>query len=352
MGDKASYHEQVKIKNILKLREMEKKLPPFCAVFFRGINDRVSTRTQVSYAYDLVIFFNFINENVFDNAYSSIRDIKLEDLERVEKFDLENFLEYLAYYENNDGLARTNNERGKGRKLSSVKSMYNYFYESELIKKNPASIVHVPKIHEKNIIRLEGNEVSRLLDVVENGSEQTTKHQEGYHKKTVIRDTCLVTLLLGTGIRVSECVGLNLDDLDFENNAIRIVRKGGNEARVYFGDEVREAMLTYLAQRKAVIPAAGSEKALFLSMQNKRISVRAVEILIKKYASQVTTLKKITPHKLRSTYGTELYRESNDIYLVASVLGHKDVNTTRKHYASMDEEQRKKAANYVKLRKD
>ena len=133
MGDKASYHEQVKIKNILKLREREKKLPPFCAVIFRGINDRVSTRTQVSYAYDLVIFFNFINDNVFDNAYASIRDIKLEDLERVEKFDLENFLEYLAYYENNDGLARTNNERGKGRKLSSVKSMYNYFYDNILL---------------------------------------------------------------------------------------------------------------------------------------------------------------------------------------------------------------------------
>ena len=352
MADKSSYHEQVKIRNILKLREMEKKLPSFCTIFFRGINDRVSTRTLVSYAYDLVIFFNYINENIFDNAYENISDMKLEVLEKVEKFDLENFLEYLAYYENNEGLARTNNERGKGRKLSSVKSMYNYFYESELIKTNPASIVHVPKIHEKNIIRLEGNEVSRLLDVVENGSEQNSKHQSSYHKKTVIRDTCLVTLLLGTGIRVSECVGLNIDDIDFDNNAIRIVRKGGNEARVYFGQEVREAMLTYLEHRKAVIPAAGSEKALFLSMQNKRISVRAVEILIKKYASQVTTLKKITPHKLRSTYGTELYRESNDIYLVASVLGHKDVNTTRKHYASMDEEQRRKAADYVKLRKE
>ncbi len=352
MGDKSSYHEQVKIRNIVKLREMEKKLPSFCTIFFRGINDRVSTRTLVSYAYDLTIFFNYINENILDKAYDNICDMKLEVLEKVEKFDLENYLEYLAYYENNDGLARTNNERGKGRKLSSVKSMYNYFYESELIKTNPASIVHVPKIHEKNIIRLEGNEVSRLLDVVENGSEQTTEHQSSYHKKTVIRDTCLVTLLLGTGIRVSECVGLNLDDIDFENNAIRIVRKGGNEARVYFGEEVREALLTYLEQRKSIMPAAGSEKALFLSMQNKRISVRAVEILIKKYASQVTTLKKITPHKLRSTYGTELYRESNDIYLVASVLGHKDVNTTRKHYASMDEEQRKKAADFVKLRKD
>ena len=85
-------------------------------------------------------------------------------------------------------------------------------------------------------------------------------------------------------------------------------------------------------------------------MQKSRISVRAVENLVKKYSRTVTTLKKITPHKLRSTYGTTLYRESNDIYLVATVLGHKDVNTTRKHYASIDDEQKRKAAKFVKLR--
>lgn len=85
-------------------------------------------------------------------------------------------------------------------------------------------------------------------------------------------------------------------------------------------------------------------------MQNKRITVRAVENLVKKYSSLVTTLKKITPHKLRSTYGTTLYRETGDIYLVADVLGHKDVNTTRKHYAALEEERRRKAAKAVTLR--
>ena len=84
----------------------------------------------------------------------------------------------------------------------------------------------------------------------------------------------------------------------------------------------------------------------------KRISVRAVEILVKKYSSLVTTMKKITPHKLRSTYGTSLYRETGDIYLVADVLGHKDVNTTKKHYAAIEEDRRRKAANIVKLRNE
>ena len=160
----------------------------------------------------------------------------------------------------------------------------------------------------------------------------------------------LLTLLLGTGIRVSECVGLDLDDVDFKNDGIRIHRKGGKEVVVYFGDEVREALLAYLEQRKQMIPVDGEEQALFLSLRSRRIGVKTVENLVKKYARLVTPLKKITPHKLRSTYGTNLYRETGDIYLVADVLGHSDVNTTRKHYAALEDERRRSARNAVRLR--
>ena len=87
-------------------------------------------------------------------------------------------------------------------------------------------------------------------------------------------------------------------------------------------------------------------------MQKKRISNRAVQNLVKKYAKIVTPLKNISPHKLRSTYGTALYQETGDIYLVADVLGHKDVNTTRKHYAAISDEKRRMAARMVRLRED
>jgi len=99
-----------------------------------------------------------------------------------------------------------------------------------------------------------------------------------------------------------------------------------------------------------MIPLTGHEDAFFISMQNKRMGVRSVENMVKKYTQNVTTLKKITPHKLRSTYGTSLYKETGDIYLVASVLGHSDVNTTRKHYAAISDEERMKVTNAVKLR--
>ena len=122
---------------------------------------------------------------------------------------------------------------------------------------------------------------------------------------------------------------------------------------VYFGDEVAQALTDYMeGDRKNVTPIAGHEHALFLSTQRKRIGIRAVENLVKKYAKHVTPLKKITPHKLRSTYGTALYQETGDIYLVADVLGHKDVNTTRKHYASVGDARRRTAAKYVKLREN
>ena len=97
------------------------------------------------------------------------------------------------------------------------------------------------------------------------------------------------------------------------------------------------------------LPEPGHEDALFLSLQKKRLNVRSVENLVKKYAKIVTPLKKITPHKLRSTYGTNLYRETGDIYLVADVLGHEDVNTTKKHYA-LEDERRRSARNKVQLR--
>ena len=122
---------------------------------------------------------------------------------------------------------------------------------------------------------------------------------------------------------------------------------------VYFGDEVEKALKDYInGSRKLVNPQEGHEKALFYSTQRRRIGVKAVENLVKKYSRQVTPLKKITPHKLRSTYGTTRDQETGDIYLVADVLGHKDVNTTRKHYAAQDESRRRSAANVVKLRKE
>ena len=347
-SSKRPYHEQVDIENTKKLRELMDTLPSFTKDFFRGIEPVTASRTRIAYAYDLRVFFDFLITNNNTWASKGIDGIRLDDLDQITLSNLEEYAEYLKYYDK-DNEDHINKERGIKRKLSSLKSFYNYYYRKEAIKTNPAALIHLPKIHEKEIVRLEPDEVARLLDVVESGGT-LTKHQAAFHEKNKVRDLAMMTLLLGTGMRVSECVGLALTDVDFENSGLRIHRKGGKEVVIYFGEEVNAALIPYWEQRKLIIAEDGHENALFLSGQNKRISVRAVQNLVKKYASTVTTLKNITPHKLRSTYGTSLYRETGDIYLVADVLGHSDVNTTKKHYAALEDERRRSAKDKVKLR--
>ena len=347
MKEKA-YHEKINIENELKLREIIKSLPYFCKDFFIGIEPTTSSRTRIAYAYDLRVFFEYIHDNNPIYQKMELPNFPLELLDEVKAQDIEEYLSWLKYYVKDD-VEHTNQERGISRKLASLRSFYNFFFRTERIATNPAELVQMPKLHEKTIVRLDVDEVALLLDEVESG-ENLTKRQKAYHSQTKKRDLALLTLMLGTGIRVSECVGLDLTDIDFKNNGIKVHRKGGYESIVYFGEEFDQALCEYLKERKEIIPKEGSANALFLSMQKKRMSVRSVENLVKKYAKLVTSLKNITPHKLRSTYGTALYQESGDIYLVADVLGHKDVNTTRKHYAAQADERRRQAARIVRLR--
>ncbi len=346
-----SYHQQKDIENVKHLRELIKELPHFCGDFFRGIEPRTSSRTRIAYAYDLKVFFDFLQKENPVIRKLEMKEIPLDFLNTLKVVDIEEYMEYLKYRFNDRSQEITNKERGIMRKISCLKSFYNYYYRNERLQNNPAALIQLPKLHEKEIIRLDVDEVALLLDEVEKG-ESLTEKQKAYHEKTKVRDLALLTLLLGTGIRVSECVGLDLNDIDFKNGGIRIHRKGGKEVTVYFGTEVEDALLDYLEERNQIIPEEGNENALFLSMQKKRIAVRSVENLVKKYSRLVTPLKKITPHKLRSTYGTSLYKETGDIYLVADVLGHSDVNTTKKHYAALEDERRRSARNKVKLRED
>lgn len=345
-----NYHEQQMKKNILRLREYYSTLPEFCQEYFLGTAQTISSRTQLAYAFDLRVFFDYIHQ--FKRGYQNtdVVDYKISILDEITRKDILQFLEYLSLYEK-DGKEYTNDESGKARKLSTLKSFYRFFYRNEMIKTNPAALVDMPKIHEKEIIRLDINEVVELLDLVENG-EKLTKGEKRYYEKNSLRDFTILTVMLGTGIRVSECVGLNLTDLDIEENRFKVRRKGGNESIIYYGEEVAAALERYLVQREHIIPCEGSEDALFLSIQKKRMSVRGMENMVTKYTEKLNCLKRITPHKLRSTFGTNLYRETQDIYMVADFLGHRDVNTTRKHYASISDDKRRTAIRKFKLREE
>ena len=339
-----SYYEQREIICIKKINAILDELPYYCSDFFVGVENRTSPLTRLNYAYDLRVFFDFLIKKVFKNK--KIDEISFEDLNNLQAGDIEYFLSYLNHYEIN-GKSERCTESGKARKLSTLRAFYKYFFNKGILNANTPTKVSMPKIHEKEIIRLDVNEnvneIDDMLYVVESGSGLTEK-QKSFHNVTKIRDTAIVTLFLGTGIRISELVGLNIDDFDFNNMSFVVTRKGGNRAVLYYNSEVLQYLKDYYDQRISDKEVNENEKAFFLSLQKKRISTRTVQELIKKYAKISSPLKKITPHKLRSTFGTNLYRQTGDIYVVADCLGHKDVNTTKKHYAAITEDRRKKAA--------
>ena len=351
MSDKkTTYREHTDMENTLKLRQVLATLPPFCKDYFRAIDTTTTAKTRISYAYDIRIFFQFLLDENPAFKDHAMTDFTVDVLDQIKAVDLEEYQEYLKLYQSGDK-TETNGERGLKRKISALRSFYAYYYKREMIHTNPTVLIDVPKIHEKSIIRLDTDEVAMLLDYIEHCGDTLTGQKRVFYEKTKERDLAIITLLLGTGIRVSELVGLNVDDVDFRNNGLHLIRKGRKEMTVYFGNEVADALEQYIeGSRKLIIPKEGHEDALFYSMQRRRIGVQAVQNLVKKYAKEVTPLKKITPHKLRSTYGTALYQETDDIYLVAEVLGHSDVNTTRKHYAAMSDTRRRQAAGKVVLR--
>ena len=346
-----SFYEEREINCIERLNAIIDLLPYYVRDFFIGVEPRTSALTRLNYGYDLRIFFDFLSKKVFRNK--DVLDISIDDLAKLQASDFEYYLSYLSHYVVN-GKEERCTETGKARKLSTLRAFYKHFFNKNMLPANTPAKVLMPKIHEKEIIRLESNEkkdeISDMLNVVESGNG-LTKRQSVFHNATKYRDTAIITLFLGTGIRISELVGLNIEDIDMKSNSFVVTRKGGNRSMLYFNDEVASALNIYYEDRLFNKEVDEQERALFLSLQNKRISTRTVQELVKKYAKIISPLKKITPHKLRSTFGTNLYKQTGDIYVVASILGHKDVNTTKKHYAAQTEEIRKNAAKAYSLKK-
>jgi site-specific recombinase XerD len=350
-----SFKEQSDAKRILQIREIIRELPQACSDFIRSIAVTTGTFTRLAYAIDLRTFFNFLHAERVAFADKPIRLLEDSDLEKLTRNDITAYTEYLTYYlkdTDDDSVpnkAFVNHDLSIKRKLCSIRSFYDYLFKNQRISSNVTELVPLPKVHEKPIIRLSREEMSRILSVSQTG-EALSKGQQKFQKITAKRDFAMLSLFLGTGIRVSECVGIDLNDLDMENNAFLVTRKGGNQVVLYFPPEVADALGEYLDERMQIEPVPGHENALFLSLQRKRITQRAVQNLVKKYAAVAAPLKqKISPHKLRSTYATNLYQETSDIYLVADVLGHSSVDTTRKHYADMTDARRRMAARHVHL---
>lgn len=344
-----SYYEEENLKKEEKTKEIRKNLPIHSNQFFIGIQSRTTSQTRLNYARDLLDFYTFLSKEIF---FKKISDISIDDLNTLTSSEIELFLDYLSLFEK-DGKKITNSLKSKTRKLSTIRSYFKYFFNKDLLKSNVASKVPLPKLREKPITKLDENEIEDLLFNTENlNISSMTKRQKTYNRYIVVRDLAILYLFLGTGIRISELVGINIDDFDIEKRAFKITRKGGNSTIIYCSKEVVESIEIYLSIRDEIFKPKDDENALFLSTQGKRINVRTVQVIVKKYTKTTVPLKNITPHKLRSTFGTNLYQKTRDIFIVAEVLGHKDVNTTKRFYATISDEIKKEAANKITLREN
>lgn len=357
------------IKQLEKLAEMTAKLPEYARTYIRSLSTDYQIRTRIAYAGDLIVFFDYLRDVNPSLKNIEINEIPVEVLTSLTPQDIIEYKDYLQLSKDSKGKTiyseyeseRKNHKYPKrnssattiNRRMAPLRALYRSlvefgyttdFYDPTRFKTGSSS----RKADKKEIIYLEKTEVRELMDTVKN-SRLRSKRQAAYAKSTAKRDYALHMLLLTTGMRVSECADIDLDDLnlDVDNShggSVIIRRKGGKIQTVYFTAETAEALRDYINTERKNYDISGDESALFLSLKKQRLSVRAIEDIVKKYAVEsVTNGEKISPHKLRSTYGTALYDETGDIRLVADVLGHEDITTTAQHYAAAKEKHRKDA---------
>lgn len=326
-----------------KANEIIKDMPVFAEKYFNNMDDRnLSKRTKLQYAYDMKQFFDFFSER-----YPKIKTMSAAELlEDISLEDLQEYTQSLKYHYSKDGKKQLNSNGYKARRIASLHSFYAYYHKIGLIDKPTALLIDNPKINSHEIKLLDNMQVDRLLEAIKMPSGER-KNDIEMHNMIEKRDFAIMMLFLGTGIRVSELVGIDMQDIDFVNGSVLVHRKGGDTTLAYFGLEVEEALIDYRDNCRDALNT-NNEDAFFISLHHKRLSVRSVETMIKTYKEKAGINTKATPHTLRRVFGTAVYNETGDIYLTAAALNQKSVETTRKYYAKMSEEKRRSVVNASK----
>lgn len=346
MGKNSEYIKEKDKNYRLKLKDIKAKLPSFTYEFLDSKAQK-NPHTAVAYAYDLNIFFRYLKEFNPSLKNTEIKDISLELINSLSYQDINEYQKYLSAKDVDivGEIEMQNDVKGIARRMSSLRSLCKYLCLHGDLSNDPTAGATTQSFHSDDhaIIRMTPSEVEEFLHTIEYG-DFGSDHQKKLNKKHKERDLAILTLLLRTGIRVSECVSLDIKDLNFREQSMRVVRKGGKEHILYFDELTSNRLQDYIELERPYYIENDDEKALFMSNRKKRMAVRSIQEMVQKYAAVAVPNKKITPHKMRSTYGTALYNKTGDIRLVADVLGHSDINTTAKHYAASEDAHRRQAA--------
>jgi site-specific recombinase XerD len=323
----------------MECESIQKELPSYLRSYFIYLKGNVLPMTRLAYLHDVKFFFNYlINETDLTEA-GEMKDITSEELNNIEAADVNLFIDYCRRYRVDDGKTVTmyeNNNKTLSRKKSSVSVLFKQLYRDGIIERNITDgfdPIRVQKPGEREIKALQDNEVMVMLDAVTNGTG-LTDHEKVYWEKTKLRDKAILMLFVTYGLRLSELQQLNVSSFNFTRGEFEIYRKRGKESVMPLNRSVVMAVTDYMiTERKAVIAQnTASEDALFLSLQGRRITERAIRELVKKYTSIALGTSRdagYSPHKLRATAATSLIGRGNSIYDVQALLDHEQVTTTQ-----------------------
>lgn len=327
-----------------KSRALEKELPPYLSGFYAYLRGNVLPMTRLAYLYDLRFFFQYmISERPDITEAETTREIKLSELANVQAVDINMYIDYCRSYEVEEDdtiYIHENTNKTLARKKSSVSVMFKQLYRDGLLEKNITdgfNPIRVQKPGEREIKALQDDEVMKMLDAVSTGAHLTDKEHE-YWEKTKKRDKAILMLFLTYGLRISELQQLNISSFNFQRGEFKIYRKRGKESIMPLNKSVTMVITDYLNNERPDDEKIDEENrdALFLSLQGKRMTERAIRDMCKKYTSiGMETSRKAgySPHKLRATAATSLIGRGNSIFDVQALLDHEQVTTTQLYAA-------------------
>ncbi|MBQ7793463.1 MAG: tyrosine-type recombinase/integrase [Clostridia bacterium] len=331
------------------LRDYLKDLPDFVFSYIEEYYNGESVNTKLAYSLDIKVFFDFLRAECYPEIKKN-EDFTVSHMDKVTPVLLIHFKSYLREYEVTYTSPRgrpvkrvlRNSAFGINRKLSAVRGLFIYLYKTEQISQNVTDKVDFMKLHQKIKKPLTTQETVSLIDVLYNGENYFEGRHLAEYNRRRLRDIALFITYLGTGVRVSELVSLNVGDIDFgadeTSGSFIVTRKGGDQQEIFMPPQVYEAMKEYIDSINAK-----DTDPLFLNRSGERIKVGGVEKTLKNYCAAVgiTHPDKTRPHALRRTFACQLLADGVDIKMVAELMGHKNIEVTHRYYAQYSQQQRR-----------
>lgn len=313
------------IRELNRINLKVKKLPRVIQDYFYYMQAADKSYTTIRAYINYIIGFMdyYTNGNKCEDFYKNITSSTINE-----------YMSSIRYRNGSHGQVIKTGSSIRAARWSALNDFFGFLQTNNLIDSNPMEKTFRPNDkNEKNVTYLTKNEIKKCMNEICKNSPE----------KFVNRDICIFSLGISTGLRVSAITQINIDDIDFDNNTIHVIEKGNKYRVINFGDNLKEKILAWIDDRDTYYHDIDTN-ALFISRKRNRISVSAVEDMIERYTQCLN--KHITPHKLRATCATNLYKQTGDIYMVANQLGHANISTT-KIYTEIDSESKKKAANIL-----